>query len=231
MRLVVAAAVLALALPGAATAADRGADLYAESCSRCHGTAGAGTGDGPSLRGVGAQAADFYLRTGYMPLSSPGEQPQRHDVRFDEQQLRELIAYVASLGDGPPVPRPHPERGSVAEGMRAFAEHCAGCHQIATRGGYLTGGVAPALDEATPTQIAEAVRIGPYLMPSFPRRAIDDRELDSVVAYVEYARNPEDPGGWPLGRIGPVPEGMVAWLLAGSVLVGCCLVIGRRVRA
>ena len=119
----------------------------------------------------------------------------------------------------------------MAEGMRLFAAHCAGCHQIAAQGGYLTGAVAPALDRATPTQIAEAVRIGPYLMPKFPRSAITDRQLDSIVAYVGYVQSPEDPGGWPLGRLGPVPEGMVAWLLAGAVLVGCCMVIGRRLAA
>jgi ubiquinol-cytochrome c reductase cytochrome c subunit len=150
-------------------------------------------------------------------------------VQFDEAQLRALIRYVGSLGHGPPVPQPRP--GNVAEGMRLFGANCAGCHQIATQGGYLTGAVAPALDRATPTQIAEAVRIGPYLMPRFSARQITDRQLDSIVAYVGYARQPDDPGGWPLGRLGPVPEGMVAWLVAGVVLVGCCMVIGGRARA
>ena len=69
--------------PRSALAA-RGAELYAESCQSCHGIDGAGiaapgavhgvgdvAGFGPSLRGVGAQAADFYLRTGYMPLRDP----------------------------------------------------------------------------------------------------------------------------------------------------------------
>jgi ubiquinol-cytochrome c reductase cytochrome c subunit len=229
MRALLAAVALVLALPAAAPA-QTGLDLYAVNCSRCHGSAGVGTEDGPPLRDSGAQGADFYLRTGYMPLGHPGEQPRRSDVDFSERELRALTAYVASLGDGPPVPRVHPERGSVASGMRLFTEHCAGCHQIAARGGYLTGAVAPALDEATPTQIAEAVRIGPFLMPRFSPRQISNRQLDSIVAYVEYARDPDDPGGWPLGRLGPVPEGMVAWLLAGTVLVGVCLVIGKRLQ-
>lgn len=229
MRGLLAAVLVALALPAAAPA-QTGRDLYAVNCSRCHGSAGSGTNDGPPLRDSGALAADFYLRTGYMPLGHPGEQPSRSDVDFSERELRALIGYVASLGNGPPVPRVRPARGSVATGMRLFTQHCAGCHQIAARGGYLTGAVAPALDEATPTQIAQAVRIGPFLMPRFPERAISARQLDSIVAYVRYARAPEDPGGWPLGRLGPVPEGMVAWLLAGVVLVGCCLVIGRRLQ-
>ena len=218
-----------------------GYQLYAGNCSSCHGTGGVGVvppskpngaGDiraaGPPLYGVGARAADFYLRTGYMPLAAPDSQPRRSRVLFSPRQLDALIAYVASLGKGPPVPRPHPGRGSVAQGLTLFTEHCAGCHQVATRGGYLTGAVAPALDEATPTQIAEAVRIGPYLMPRFPRGAISNAQLDSIVAYVEYAKHPDNPGGWSLGRLGPIPEGLVAWLLAGTVLVGCCLVIGKR---
>src|SRR5690242_3590906 len=58
-----------------------GAQLFASNCSSCHGSLGNGVappsrirgaggikGQGPSLRGVGALAADFYLRTGYMPL-------------------------------------------------------------------------------------------------------------------------------------------------------------------
>src|SRR5207248_1642333 len=99
--------------------------------------------------------------------------------------------------------------GDVAQGSTLFTQHCAGCHQIAARGGYLPGAVAPPLASASPTQIAEAVRIGPYLMPRFSTRAISDRQLDSIVAYVRYARHPEDPGGWSIGRLGPIPEGIV----------------------
>jgi ubiquinol-cytochrome c reductase cytochrome c subunit len=224
--------VLALAFcPTALAAAGPGYRLYAANCSMCHGTAGAGIADkGPSLRGVGALSADFYLRTGYMPLGHPGEQPKRSSPAFPPSELDALIAYVASLGKGPPVPHPDPPRGSVAEGSTLFTEHCAGCHQIAARGGYLPGATAPPLDRATATQIAEAVRIGPYVMPSFSKRAITNRQLDSIVAYVEYTRKPRNPGGWSIGRIGPIPEGMVAWLIAGTVLVACCVLIGERAR-
>lgn len=220
-----------------------GYQLYAGNCSSCHGTAGLGvqpsasaenTGGisaaGPPLRGKGALAADFYLRTGYMPLAHPGQQPMRSRVLFSPNELDALIAYVASLGTGPKVPAPKPERGSLAAGLTLFTEHCAGCHQVAARGGYLTGAVAPPLTAASPTQIAEAVRVGPYLMPRFSPRAISDHELDSIVAYVEYAKRPQNPGGWSIGRLGPVPEGLVAWFLAGAALVGCCLAIGARAR-
>ena len=208
-----------------------GLELYAGNCARCHGSVGAGVAaEGPPLTGVGARAADFYLRTGYMPLARAGAQPRRGRVLFTSRELDALVAYVASLGHGPPVPRPQPQRGSISEGMTLFSQHCAGCHQIAAAGGYLPGAVAPPLTTATATQVAEAVRIGPYLMPRFSPRAISPRQLDSIVAYVEQARHPADPGGWSIGRVGPIPEGLVAWFVAGTAMVALCLAAGRRLR-
>jgi len=77
-------------------------------------------------------------------------------------------------------------------------------------------------------QIAEAVRIGPYVMPTFSKRAISDHELDSIVRYVDYAKHPDDRGGWALGHLGPVPEGLVTWFIAAALAVGFCVVIGTR---
>ncbi|HEV3463892.1 MAG TPA: cytochrome C, partial [Actinomycetota bacterium] len=70
-----------------------------------------------------------------------------------------------------------------------------------------------------PTQIAEAVRIGPYLMPRFNEREIDQRSLDSIARYIAYTSEAEDPGGWEIGHIGPIPEGLAAWVAAGLVLL------------
>jgi ubiquinol-cytochrome c reductase cytochrome c subunit len=218
-----------LAAAGSAAAEPNGAGLYAKNCLECHGVDGHGVPDhGPSLRGVGALAADFYLRTGYMPLSSPSELPRRRRSPFSDPQIAALVRYVASLGRGPRILTPEPARGDVSVGQRLFTDHCAGCHQAVAKGGYVTGARVPPLKDATPRQIAEAVRIGPYLMPSFPRSQLTDRELDSVVAYVEASKQPDDPGGWGIGHVGPVAEGLVAWLIAGSVLVGVCVVIGSR---
>jgi ubiquinol-cytochrome c reductase cytochrome c subunit len=235
VKAVVLIAALTLAAPAAANSpgvvhAKTGAALYAANCAKCHGPHGEGY-KAPKLEGVGALAADFYLRTGAMPLASVGEQPNRSRVLFSERELRALIRYVAGLGGGPPVPKPHPERGSVSRGLRLFTNHCAGCHQVVAEGGFVTGARVPPLEEATPTQIAEAVRIGPYLMPTFSERALPARDLDSIVRYIEYAKHPENPGGWALGELGPVPEGMVTWLVAAFVLVGTCVVIGKRLKS
>ncbi len=252
----IAIALLVLPAPAAAkppkpgTPQARGNVLYGTNCLACHGANGegvkrsapyrAGFGPGrtqaritaiaPSLQGVGALAADFYLRTGYMPLPHLGVQPRRGKVRFNDRQIRDLVAYVASLGKGPPIPHPHPAKGNLSEGQNLFTEHCAGCHQVVGEGGYVTGAVPPPLEDATDTQIAEAVRIGPYVMPKFTKKAISDKELDSIIAYVDYAKHPQDKGGWAIGHLGPVPEGLVLWFMAATALVLVCMVIGERLR-
>jgi len=220
----------------------RGAALYAANCSQCHGPSGNGktrpgpvsgvnnvAGIGPSLHGVGALAADFYLSTGYMPLQNPYDQPRRSRVLFSDRDLKALVAYVASFSPGPPIPQPDPAGGSVSQGLRIFTQNCAGCHHVATVGGYLPDSVAPPLEEDSARQIAEAVRIGPNLMPKFSTSLLPDRDLNSVIAYIQYARSPDDRGGWPLAHVGPVPEGLVAWFVAGVVLVGVTLTVGRRI--
>jgi ubiquinol-cytochrome c reductase cytochrome c subunit len=226
-------------VPRGGSLVHQGYQLYGGNCASCHGSRGAGilsktegagnqAGLGPRLQRVGAQAADFYLRTGYMPLDHVGAQPTRSQVLFSDREIRALVAYVASLGAGPPIPAPHPERGNVADGLKLFTEHCAGCHQINAEGGYVTGARVPPLKDATPVQIAEAVRVGPYLMPRFPKSQISDAQLDSIIAYVLHAKHPTDPGGWGIGHVGPVPEGVVAWLIAAVALVAACLAIGKR---
>ena len=239
---------VALVLPGAAGAqpgggasVDKGKELYAEHCLSCHGPDGGGVtsssqpagalgvhGLGPPLRGVGALAADFYLTTGYMPLQNPHDQPRHTQSPFDKQEIASLVVYVASLGKGPPIPKPQPKRSQISRGLQLFTEHCAGCHQVVAEGGYVPNAIAPPLHQATAVQVAEAVRVGPYLMPKFSKTQISDDELNAIVAYVEWAKHPDDRGGWNLGRIGPVPEGLVTWLMAAVVLVGVCLAIGRR---
>ena len=218
----------AQSVPAGADLVERGRALFVEGCSTCHGLDAAGVeGVAPDLRGVGAQAADFYLRTGRMPLDAPGDQPLRSHPAYADEELDALVAYVGSLG-GPPVPEVDPDRGDLAAGLRLFSLNCAGCHQVGVRGGVVTGAVAPALTSATPTEIAEAVRIGPYLMPAFDEERISDEELDSIVRYVRFAQQPDNEGGWGIGNIGPVPEGMVAWFLGGAALLLCARLIGER---
>ena len=107
-RLLLAAALLAILVPGAhaapptgppivppsdergTTQLELGDELFAANCVMCHGIGGRGKTKGdpsllaPPLKGVGTLAADFYLRTGYMPLGDALDQPVRSRPRFYE---------------------------------------------------------------------------------------------------------------------------------------------------
>ncbi len=218
-----------------------GHQLFEANCSSCHGGLGQGIGKprpgagaiegaGPSLHGVGELAADFYLRTGFMPLANIHEQPSNHRVQFSDKEIRSIDAFVASLGSGPGIPHPDPRAATLAKGFKLFTEDCAGCHQSLARGGFVTGARVPPLQGIAPTQIAEAVRIGPYLMPRFSTRQIDEGELNAIVKYVRWTNRPANRGGWSIGNLGPIPEGLIAWLAAIALGV-ICLGLGRRLRA
>jgi len=207
---------------------ERGRSLFVTSCAACHGINAQGIhGRGPSLHGVGASAADFYLQTGRMPLPSPRVQPQRTKPAFPQPQIRALVAYVASFG-GASIPVVRPAQGSLPEGQNLFALNCAGCHTIQGQGGIVTGAIVPSLDRSTPTQVAEAIRVGPYVMPRFGEGELSNAQIDSIARYVRSTQHPEDRGGWGIGRIGPIPEGMVAWLLAAASLLLIARLIGER---
>jgi ubiquinol-cytochrome c reductase cytochrome c subunit len=205
-----------------------GFNLYQESCSSCHGLTLEGTpGVAPSLRGVGAGPVDFYLSTGRMPLEQPREEPQRTAPLFTRTQIDALIDYVSSFG-GPPAPTADPADGNLALGLHEFTLNCAGCHQIVARGGLTLGAVVPDLQQATAQQVAEAVRMGPYLMPHYDYKQIDQHQLDSIARYVLWTRHPDNAGGWGLYNIGPIPEGIVAWFIALTALVIVARLIGER---
>jgi ubiquinol-cytochrome c reductase cytochrome c subunit len=216
-----------------------GAELFAGNCASCHGINGSGIqtprpgagdipGAAPTLHDVGALAADFYLSTGQMPLSSIHDEPANSPVLFSRKEVQSLVQYVASLGHGPAIPHPAPRAGDIATGLNLFTDHCAGCHQIDAEGGYVSGARVPPLQDLTPTQIAEAVRIGPYVMPTFSPRQISDAQLNSIIAYVLHTSHDTDRGGWGIGHIGPIPEGLVAWWIGLPLIVLACRVISRR---
>ena len=187
-------------------------------------------GTGVAQRNVGALAPDFYLRLGLMPLSSIHDEPGNDQVLFSDKELQALIEYVASLGPGPAIPHPDPKAGNISEGQQLFTLHCAGCHQEDAEGGFVTGARVPPLQGVKATQIAEAVRIGPYEMPSFSTKQISNAQLDSIVKYVLSTNHLDNRGGWRIGNIGPIPEGLVTWWIAVPLLIIACMLVGRRFR-
>lgn len=226
---VAAAAASAVPAGGARAQPDpvaAGEQLYLESCASCHGPRGAGTVNGPDLRDAGAAGADFYLRTGRMPLASSNDQAVRKEPAFSPEEIDRIVAYVATLGEGPSIPYVSPEEASLQDGAELFVSNCAPCHGAGGNGGAAgRNAIAPALHRATPLEIAEAIVVGPGQMPVF---GFSQEESDAVVAYVDHLDDAEDPGGADIGGIGPVPEGFVAWGIGMLSLVGAALLIGHR---
>jgi ubiquinol-cytochrome c reductase cytochrome c subunit len=214
--------------PDSAALRAQGFNLYQSGCSSCHGIALQGTpGVAPSLRGVGAGPVDFYLSTGRMPLEQPRRQPQRSTPLYSRAKINALIAYVSSFG-GPPAPTADPAKGALNLGLHEYTLNCAGCHQSVARGGITVNAQVPDLQSATPQEIAEAVRMGPYLMPHFDATEIDQHQLDSIARYVLWTHHPANLGGWGIYNIGPIPEGMVAWFIGLAALVIVARLIGER---
>ena len=201
-----------------------GRDLFVASCASCHGVEGTGTTYGPPIADTGAAAADFQLRTGRMPLADPAEQTLRKPPAFSPEQIESLVAYVASLGDGPPVPSVTLEGADVALGQQIFVANCAACHGATANGGVAGDeALAPSLYDSFPIDVVEATITGPGEMPVF---AFDPEERNAVAAFIDYLQNESAPGGADIGGVGPVPEGFVAWAVGMSALALVCYVIG-----
>jgi ubiquinol-cytochrome c reductase cytochrome c subunit len=207
-----------------------GRALFLVGCSSCHGLDAQGGNQAPSLIGVGAASVDFQVGTGRMPLAAPGAQADRRTPLYNETQIRQLSAYISSLAPGPAVPTVNLDDGDLAYGGELFRTNCAQCHQAAGQGGALTyGKYAPNLGKATPVQVAEAMRTGPESMPVFAPGQLNDHQVNSIAKYVQFLATPNDPGGHPIGHYGPVPEGLVAWLVGIGGLVVATLWIGSRI--
>jgi ubiquinol-cytochrome c reductase cytochrome c subunit len=218
----------AKSFPSTPALATEGYNLYQESCASCHGISLHGRrGIAPSLVGVGPGPVDFYLSTGRMPLERPRLAPERNTPLYTRTQINALIAYISKFG-GPPAPTADPAKGDLATGLHQFTVNCAGCHQVVARGGLTVGAVVPALDQATPQQIAEAVRMGPYVMPRFSAKQINQHQLDSIARYVVWTHHPDNAGGWGIYNLGPIPEGIVAWFIGLAALVIVARLIGER---
>jgi ubiquinol-cytochrome c reductase cytochrome c subunit len=216
----------ALTSSGAATAASppvanaaqiaEGHSLFEENCSTCHGMFAEGSDVAPSLIGVGAAAVDFQVGTGRMPAAELGPENVRKPVKFTPSQISALAAFIQSVGGGPPIPsaaQVNPAAGSYAVGQQLFVANCAACHNFDGAGGALTDGkFGPALTQSTPRQIYEAMLTGPEAMPVFNDLTVTPQEKRDIIAYVTEVRSQPNPGGFSLGRVGPVTEGLVAFL-------------------
>jgi ubiquinol-cytochrome c reductase cytochrome c subunit len=195
----------------------QGRAIFLQDCATCHGMGAQGNnGVAPGLIGVGAAAVDFQVSTGRMPLRENDAEAARKPPQLNKSQTHAVAAYIASLGGGPAIPSAAQVSTSGADvglGQQIFVADCAQCHNFVGAGGALTyGKYAPALTQATPTQIYEAMLTGPEAMPDFNDATLTPGQKRDVIAYVTGVRSETNPGGFSLGRVGPITEGLVAFL-------------------
>jgi ubiquinol-cytochrome c reductase cytochrome c subunit len=203
------------------TAEAAGRALYEHTCITCHGANLEGVPHrGPSLIGVGEAAVYFQVSTGRMPLARQEADAQVHPVVFSEEEIDQLSAYVQAHGGGPTLPSGDLRDGDLAQGGELFRLNCSSCHNFVGEGGALSSGkAAPNLLEATDRQIYAAMLSGPENMPVFSDGQLSPDEKRSIINYIQTVKDEPDPGGAGVGRIGPVSEGLVAWVVGIGVLL------------
>jgi ubiquinol-cytochrome c reductase cytochrome c subunit len=218
--------------PAPSSDAAAGKSLFDTSCITCHGANGQGvTGRGPSLLGVGSAAVEFQVNTGRMPAVRPEAQAEEKQPVFDEKGAQQLGAYVESLGGGPQVPpgdNLH-SGGNIAQGGDLFRVNCSSCHAFGGGGGALSSGkFAPTLANASDRTIYAAMLSGPQNMPVFGDNQLSPQEKSDVIAYIQNLKSDDSPGGLSIGKIGPVAEGLVIFLVGIVVLVFATLWIAGK---
>lgn len=209
-----------------------GRQLYLQGCSTCHGLNNQGGAGGPSLIGVGSSSVIFQVESGRMPLSNGSAQAPRKKVKYDRTQIDQLASYVQSIGGGPELPSGSltvNTDAELAKGGELFRTNCSSCHNFAGAGGALTRAkYAPPLTSADTRVIYSAMLSGPENMPRFADGQLSPQEKKEITSYVRYITHAADPGGAALGHYGPVPEGLVIFLVGIGSLVGVTLWIGAR---
>ena len=238
LALLVTGAVYAAVAPSAASAAapsesdiEQGSALFQANCATCHGPDASGREGVPSLIGVGAASVDFQVGTGRMPMQLNGPQAAAKPVVFSDEQVKQLAAYVASLGAGPAIPTQEqidPELGNSANGMALFRTNCAMCHGPVGKGGALTEGkYAPSIGNTEPVHIYEAMLSGPQSMPVFNDANLTPEEKRDIIAFLELQKQ-GSAGGTDLGSVGPVAEGLWVWVAGMGLLIALSVWIGAK---
>jgi ubiquinol-cytochrome c reductase cytochrome c subunit len=214
---------------------EEGKQIFLKGCSSCHGLNAEGGAIAPSLIGVGAASVDFQVGTGRMPMADMSTQAIRKKPVYNAEETAALAAYVASLAPGPAIPEEsvlnYERDGNTAQGGELFRNNCAMCHNFAGQGGALTQGkYAPTLMGVEPKHIYEAMITGPQSMPVFSDKTITPAEKLSLIRWIKSAEAEPNLGGATMGRIGPVTEGLLAWILGIVLLIGIAVWLTTRAR-
>jgi ubiquinol-cytochrome c reductase cytochrome c subunit len=197
-----------------------GRAVFLQHCAVCHGDEGQGVSSvvevaGPDLQAVHKKGEVVYMaEVGSPGFKSTGTMPS-FAKSLSLAQIYSVADYVTEQLATIPL-----QGGNVSDGGRLFREYCSVCHRTAVRGGALafTGVNAPSLVGMDRSLVAGAIRSGPGPMPKFPASEVSNKQLDSIVDYVEFVQHPPSPGGNPLNWYGPVAEGFAAWVILCALI-------------
>jgi quinol---cytochrome-c reductase cytochrome c subunit len=210
----------------------KGRQLFETGCITCHGRNLQGVENkGPSLIGAGEAAVYFQVSTGRMPAAKQEAQIERKEPRYDEAATLQLAAYVQSVGGGPRLPTGdlRGDDSNLAEGGELFRLNCAACHNFAGQGGALSAGkYAPPLTQSSDRVLWTAMLSGPQNMPVFSDNELTTEQKQAITNYVQTLKAERDAGGSSIGRLGPVPEGLVIWIVGIGAIMLMILWIGAK---
>lgn len=199
-----------------------GEALFNANCATCHGMDAVGSDNGPSLIGVGAASVHFQVGTGRMPMQMNGPQAQVKPVQFTEEQTLQMSAYVASLAPGPAIPDAQYTQadGDAAHGAELFRINCAMCTtwplpvvpspRVSSRRSFRRS------TPSTSTSHADRPAEHAGLQRHEPHAAGQGRHHHAISWMTE---NTNMVGGYNLGGVGPVAEGLFIWVfgIGGAV--------------
>jgi ubiquinol-cytochrome c reductase cytochrome c subunit len=222
---------------------EEGRALFQVGCASCHGLNGEGqltdTIQGPPLIGVGAAAVDFQVETGRMPMARPEAQaPDKRNV-YTPEEIAALAAFVASLGPGPEIPTPemynpvNVSEEDLARGGELFRTNCSACHNFEGAGGALPGGkYAPPLRGVSNEHLYEAMLTGPQQMPVFSDEVLTPEDKRAIIGYLNDLHERPADGGLALGGLGPVSEGLWAFIVGlGSLMLFAMWIAAKGAKA
>lgn len=235
LHILIAPAVQVAADTGTSQQVAEGRNLFAVGCASCHGLNGEGSAAGPVLVGVGAAAVDFQVGTGRMPMAREADQALRKPVQYSPEDIAALAVFVASLGPGPEIPgsAQYDAEGldavALARGGELFRTNCSACHNFAGAGGALPrGGFAPSLFGVEDRYLYEAMTTGPQQMPVFADTVLTPEDKRAIIGYLNSLHAQPEPGGLSLGSLGPVSEGLWAWVVGMGGLVAAAVWIAAK---
>ncbi len=194
-----------------------GQDIYAQRCAECHGSRGQGVSATISMAGPPLLAVHDPATVLTAMEVGPSHMP-RFAFVLSIDQMRAVAAYVTQQLAVMPM-----NQGSLPDGGKLYRLYCNPCHGPTVRGGVLafTDVNPPSLANTSLPVVAGVVRTGLGPMPPFPPQVLSDKQIDSIVKYVQFMQHPPNAGGSPLGYFGPVAEGFIAWV-ALFVIIGVC---------